>query len=98
MRGVAHDLQVPFINSTGKDHMQRTLAGDALLAAGVALFDMATEGRGATQLDRAHRTPLGTTEPVGVALPMLGSAAAEGVRHFQWRAHARVQKYSGAAG
>jgi hypothetical protein len=68
------------------------------VSAGIALLDMATEGRGATQLDRAHGTPLGATEPVGVALPILGSAAAEDVRHFQWRAHARVQKYSGAGG
>ena len=78
--------------------MPARVVGDALVAAGVALFDMASDGRGATQLDRAHRTPLGTTEPVGVALPILGSAAAEDVRHFQWRAHTRVQKYSGTGG
>ena len=72
--------------------MPARVVGDALVAAGVALFDMATEGRGATQLDRAHRTPLGTTEPTGVALPILGSAAAEDIRHLECRTHDRVQK------
>jgi hypothetical protein len=40
------------------------------VTAGVTLFDMAAEGGGAAQLDRAHRTPLRTTEPVGVAVPV----------------------------
>jgi hypothetical protein len=36
---------------------------------------MAAEGRGAAQLDRAHRAPLRTTESTGVALPVLRPAA-----------------------
>jgi hypothetical protein len=78
--------------------MPARVVGDALVTAGVALFDMAAEGRGAAQLDRAHRAPLRTAESVGMVLPVLRSAAAEDVRHFQWRGHGRVQKYSGAVG
>jgi hypothetical protein len=50
--------------------MSARVVGDALVTAGVTLFDMAAEGGGAAQLDRAHRTPLRTTEPVGVAVPV----------------------------
>jgi hypothetical protein len=68
------------------------VVGDALVSAGVALFDMAAEGRGAAQLDRAHRAPLRTTESTGVALPVLRPTAAEDVRHRKCRTHDRVQK------
>lgn len=66
------------------------------MSAGVAPLDMATEGRGAAQLDCTHRAPLRTTEPVGVHLPVLLAAVAEDIRHLEWRAHACVQKYAGA--
>lgn len=72
--------------------MPARVVGDALVSAGVALFDMAAEGRGAAQLDRAHRAPLRTTESTGVALPVLRPAAAEDVRHLKCRTHDRVQK------
>ena len=78
--------------------MPARVVGDALVTAGVALFDMAAEGRGAAQFDRAHRTPLGTTEPVGMGLPVLRAAAAEDVRHLECRTHDCVQKYSGGLG
>ena len=35
---------------------------DALMAAGIALFHVATEGSGATQFDGAHGTPLPAVE------------------------------------
>ena len=71
---------------------------DALVAAGVALLNMSAERGGTAQLDRAHRAPLRTTEPIGMGLPVLRAAAAEDVRHLEWCAHARIQKYSGSAG
>lgn len=40
--------------------MPARVVGDALVTAGVALSDMAADGRGAAQFDRAHGTPLGT--------------------------------------
>jgi hypothetical protein len=46
--------------------MPARVVGDPLVSAGIALFDMATECSGATQLDRAHRAPLGATEPAGM--------------------------------
>jgi hypothetical protein len=41
--------------------MPARVVGDALVTAGVALFDMAAEGRGAAQLDGTHRASLHTT-------------------------------------
>ena len=78
--------------------MPARVVGDALVTAGVALFDMAAEGRGAAQFDRAHGTPLGTAEPAGMTLPVLRPAAAEDIRHLECRTHDGVQKYSGGLG
>ena len=36
------------------------------MAAGIALFDMATECGGAAQFDRTHHAPLGATEHTGM--------------------------------
>jgi hypothetical protein len=74
------------------------VVGDPLMAARVALLDMTAERGGATQLDGAHRAPLGTTECVGMGLPILRAAAAEDVRYFERRSHRGLQKYSGAGG
>ena len=71
---------------------------DALVAAGVALLNMSAERGGTAQLDRAHRAPLRTTEPIGMGLPVLRAAAAKDVRHLERRAHRGLQKYSGAVG
>jgi hypothetical protein len=40
--------------------------GDALMAAGIALFDVATECSGAAQFDRTHHAPLDATEHTGM--------------------------------
>ena len=67
------------------------------MSACIALLDMTTERGGATQLNGTHHAPLGTTEPVGMGVPILW-AAAEDVRHFESRSHRRVQKYAGGVG
>jgi hypothetical protein len=72
--------------------MPARVVGDALVPAGAALFEMAAKGHGAAQFNRAHRTALGTTEPVGVALAVPFAAAAEDVRHLEWRTHDGGQK------
>ena len=64
----------------------------------IALLNMSTECGGTAQFDRAHRAPLGTTESVGMGLPVLRAAAAKDVRHFERGSHRQVQKYSGAVG
>jgi len=59
--------------------------GDALVATGVALFDMAAERRGATGLDRGHDAPLGGRER-GTGGGAIGlTVAAEDIRHLQRR-------------
>ncbi|CAD6563447.1 hypothetical protein LMG24235_08694 [Paraburkholderia sabiae] len=68
------------------------------MATGIALLDMCAERGGRTQLDGAHHTPLDTTEPVGMSVPVLRAAAAKDVRHLERRAHRCAQKYSGAGG
>jgi hypothetical protein len=40
--------------------------GDALMAAGIALLDVATECSGAAQFDRTHHAPLDATEHTGM--------------------------------
>ncbi len=77
--------------------MRTRVERNGLMPEGIKLFNMSAGRDGATQLNGAHRAPLRATEAVGVGLPILRAAAAEDVRHFQWRAHARAQKYSGAA-
>lgn len=74
------------------------VVGYALMAARIALLDMSAERGRTTKLDGAHHTPLDTTEPVGMSLPVLRAAAAKDVRHLERRAHRGLQKYSGAVG
>ena len=70
-----------------------TVIRDALMAAGIALFDMATEGGGATQFDGAHGPQLPAAQRIGVRLPIARAEAAEDIRHFErWRAQRRAQK------
>ena len=64
----------------------------------IALLNMPAERGGATQLDGAHRAPLGTTESVGMGLPVVRAAAAKDVRHFGRRSHRGLQKYAGGVG
>jgi len=45
------------------------------MPAGIALLDMSAECGGAAQLDGAHRAALGTTEGVGMGLPVVRAAA-----------------------
>jgi hypothetical protein len=78
--------------------MAARVVGNALMAAGIALLNMSAERGGATQLDGAHRAPLGTTEGVGMGLPVPWAAAAEDVRHLERRSHRRLQKYAGGVG
>src|SRR5260370_41742394 len=78
--------------------MPTRVVGNALMAAGIALLDMTAERGGAAQVDGAHRAALGTTEGVGMGLPVVRAAAAEDVRHLERRSHRRLQKYSGAGG
>ena len=66
---------------------------DALMAAGVALLDVTTEGGRAAALDGAHDTTLPAAERAGVRLTIGGPAVAEHVRHFEGRgATAGAQK------
>jgi hypothetical protein len=63
------------------------------MAAGVTLFDVAAEGRGAAQLDRAHGAQLPAAERIGMRLTIGGPEAAEDIRHFQRRSgHRPAQK------
>lgn len=78
--------------------MAARVVGNALMTTCIALLNMSAERGGATQLDGAHRAPLGTTERVGMGLPVLWAAAAEDVRHLERRSHRRLQKYAGGVG
>ena len=57
--------------------------GDALVAAGIALFDVAAERGGTTAFDGAHDTTLPTAERVSVILTVGRADLAEDVRHLQ---------------
>jgi hypothetical protein len=65
--------------------MPARVVGDAPVPAGVALFDMAAEGGGAAQFDRAHGAQLPTAERIGMRLTESGPEATEDVRHFERR-------------
>jgi hypothetical protein len=56
---------------------------EALMAARVALLEMATEGGGATQFDGAHGTSLPTAERIGMRLPVDRPEVTEDIRHFE---------------
>ena len=69
------------------------VVGDALMATGIALFDVAAEGGGATPFDGAHGAQLPAAKRVGVRLPIGGAEVTEDIRHFErLRAQRRVQK------
>jgi hypothetical protein len=60
--------------------------GDALVATGVALFDMPAERSGAARLDGGHHAPMGGGRRHAGLLPISVAVAAEDVRHFESRA------------
>ena len=60
---------------------------------GLALFDVAAEGGGATAFDGAHGAQLAAAERIDVHLPIGRAEAAEDIRHFErLRAQRRIQK------
>jgi hypothetical protein len=59
------------------------VVADALVAAGIALLDMATEGCRATLLDGGHDATLRRRQRAAVLLTMGVTVAAEHVRHFR---------------
>src|ERR1700674_4748526 len=63
----------------GAGAMATAVIGDALMAAAVALLDMATEGGSATAFDGAHGAQLPPAERRGMRLPVNGPAVAEHV-------------------
>ena len=82
----------------GAGAMATTVIGDALMAAAVALLDMATEGGGATAFDGAHGAQLPPAERRGMRLPVSGPAVAEHVRHFEGRGGHRRRSEIGRRG
>jgi hypothetical protein len=58
----------------------------ALVAAAIALFDMAAEGGGPAQLDRTHDAPLGCRQRPIMLIAVRFAVAAKDVRHFNLRA------------
>jgi len=60
-----------------------TIEGDALVATGVTLFDMAAQRRRAATLDRAHDAALTTTERVAVFLAVGRAGLTEDVRQLE---------------
>ena len=69
----------------GAGAMATAVIGDALMAAAVALLDMAPEGGGATAFNGAHGAQLPPAERRGMRLPIRGPGVAEHVRHFERR-------------
>src|ERR1022692_2042589 len=61
------------------------IVGVAFIAALVAAFEMATEGRGTAHLDSRHDAPLRHGQRRAMLLSISFSVAAEHVRHFQLR-------------
>src|ERR1700748_1617302 len=77
------------------------IVGTADQPAVAALFDMPTEHRRATSLDRRHDTPLDPTEMCAMAPTKRLAVAAEDIRHLQRRTHRRLRMVAsprGAAG
>ncbi len=69
--------------------------GDALMTAGVALFDVATQHCGTTLLDRTHDATLRAAERVGMHVPIGWAVATQNVRQFQRGTHDRTQPFVG---
>ena len=59
------------------------VVSEALMAARVALLEMATENGGATQFDGAHGTSLPTAKRIGMRLPVGGPKVTEDICHFE---------------
>jgi hypothetical protein len=77
----------------GTSPMATAVVGDALMTAGVALFDMAAEGGGATAFDGADGAQLPAAQRISVHLPIGGAEVVEDICHFErWRAQWRAQK------
>jgi len=66
------------------------IVGDAKLAAGAALFDMAAQRCRAAGFDGAHDTALAAAEMAGMSHTVSGTVAAEDIRHLQRAAHAKA--------
>jgi hypothetical protein len=60
-----------------------TVVGNALMAAVVALLNMAAESGGTATLDRAHDAALATTEGLRVLLAVGSTGLVENIRHFE---------------
>ena len=73
-----------------------TVEGDALVATGVTLFDMAAKCCRAATLDRAHDAALTTAERVAVFLAVGGAGPTEDVRQLEPDGtQRRPQKWAG---
>ena len=60
-----------------------TVVGNALMAAVVALLNMAAESNGAATLDRAHDAALSTAEGLSVLLAVGRTGLAKNIRHLE---------------
>ena len=63
------------------------VAGDAHVAAIIALLDVTAERRRPARRDGAHDAPLDAAEMPGTGLPKRFAVAAEDIRHLQNRSH-----------
>jgi hypothetical protein len=76
-----------------------TVVGNALMAAVVALLNMAAESGGTATLDRAHDAALPTAEGLGVLLAVGRTGLAKDVRHLEpGGMHHAPQQWAGGAG
>ena len=83
----------------GAGAVATAVIGDALMAAAIALLDMATEGSAATAFNGAHGAQLPAAKRRGMRLPVSGPAVAEHVRHFEARGgHRRRSEIGGRGG
>jgi hypothetical protein len=60
-----------------------TVVGNALMAATIALLNMAAESGSTATLDRAHDTALPTTEGISVLLAVGSTGLVENIRHLE---------------
>jgi hypothetical protein len=60
-----------------------TVVGNALMAAVVALLNMAAESGGAATLDRTHDATLSTAEGLSVLLAVGSTGLMKNVRHLE---------------
>ena len=72
------------------------IVGNALVATGIALFNMAAKSSGAALLDGAHGAQLPAAQRIGMLLTVGRSVPAKDVRHFEWqRGHPVAQRWRG---